>query len=72
MAEMTIEKRALFKTATWRVLATIGTIIVALLFTRSIEISIGIGTVEVILKTILYYLHERVWDKAGLVTESKF
>ena len=68
MTGITIERRALVKTVTWRFLATIGTIVIALLFTRSIELSIGIGTVEVILKTILYYLHERVWDRAGSVT----
>jgi uncharacterized membrane protein len=56
---------------TWRIFAVLGTIVVALIFTRSIEISLGIGTVEVILKTIMYYLHERAWDRVGLVTETE-
>ena len=46
----------------------IGTIIVALFLTGSIEISLGIGTVELVLKTILYYLHERAWDRVEVAT----
>ena len=69
MVKLTTERRALAKTVTWRILAVIETIVVALIFTRSIEISLGIGTVEVILKTIMYYLHERAWDRVGLETE---
>ncbi|MFX1367743.1 MAG: DUF2061 domain-containing protein [Promethearchaeota archaeon] len=60
-----IDKRAAAKTVTWRVAATITTVCVALVFTGSVEISIGIGTVEAILKMILYYLHERLWDRVN-------
>lgn len=71
MVELRTEQRALAKTVTWRILAVTGTIIVALIFTGSVQISIGIGTVEAILKTILYYLHERAWDKVALTTENE-
>ena len=54
---------ALMKTITWRILAVTGTIIIAFVFTGSIGISLGIGSVDIIVKTIMYYLHERAWDR---------
>ncbi len=70
MTRIRMEHRALAKTITWRILAVIGTITIALVFTGSIEISLGIGTVDVIVKTIMYYFHERAWDKVGLIDEN--
>jgi len=34
-------------------------------FTREIVLSVGVGAVEVVIKLILYYLHERVWGSLG-------
>ena len=54
-------KKSLYKTISWRVVATLGTVVIALLFTGKISISLGIGLVDGIIKTIFYYGHERVW-----------
>ena len=70
MAKLTIERKRLFKTVTWRILAVSATIIISLVFTHSINISLGIGTVDAILKTIMYYLHERAWDRVELTAEN--
>ena len=53
--------RSLFKTVTWRILATITTCLLVFLFTGRVALSLGIGAVEVVAKMILYYLHERTW-----------
>ena len=57
--------RSLLKTITFRVLATVMTMAFVFIFTGSAEITIGIGILEVVAKTVLYYVHERVWDKVG-------
>ncbi len=60
-----IDRRAFAKTLTWRFIATVTTICVAFIFTGSLVISLEIGSLEVILKTMFYYLHERIWGKIG-------
>ena len=69
MVSERIDRRAAAKTLTWRIIATITTMAVALAFTGSVHISLGIGIVEASLKMILYYLHERSWDKVRPPTQ---
>jgi uncharacterized membrane protein len=63
-----IDWRAVAKALTWRVLATATTIGVAFAFTGSVEISLGIGTIEVILKLVFYYFHEKAWEKVSIAS----
>lgn len=49
------------KTATWRVTASLDTMILALIFTGNIGTAISIGSFEVITKLVLYFVHERAW-----------
>ncbi|MFW9814198.1 MAG: DUF2061 domain-containing protein [Candidatus Thorarchaeota archaeon] len=63
MTGLKIDRRTLAKTFSWRFVATATTIFVAFLLTGSLLISLEIGSLEVILKTIFYYLHEKTWDK---------
>lgn len=60
---MKIDRRVFTKTLTWRFIATVTTILVAFIFTGSLVISLEIGSLEVILKTIFYYLHEKTWER---------
>ncbi|MFH1996702.1 MAG: DUF2061 domain-containing protein [Candidatus Omnitrophota bacterium] len=55
--------RSLLKTLSWRVLATIATIMIVFIFTKKLVLSLGVGVVELISKLILYYFHERMWVK---------
>ena len=55
--------RSVLKSMTWRVLATLTTVILVFIFTGNLIISLGVGFLEAILKIIIYYLHERGWDK---------
>lgn len=52
---------SLFKGISWRIVATLDTIVLSYIYTGSIANSLKIGFVEVFTKIILFYLHERVW-----------
>lgn len=56
-------KRHLLKTITWRIVGTVDTMILSWIITGSWKVGVTIGTVEVITKMILYYVHERIWYK---------
>lgn len=55
--------RSLVKSISWRAIAAVYTIILVFLFTKSIAISFGIGFIEIFIKFIFYYFHERMWQK---------
>jgi uncharacterized membrane protein len=55
--------RSIVKGITWRIVATIDTFFISWLITRQIKFAISISLVEVITKLLLYYLHERAWNK---------
>lgn len=55
--------RSTVKTATWRVLASLDTMLLAWFFTGNILTAISIGGFEVITKLFLYFFHERIWLK---------
>ena len=54
--------RTVFKTLSWRIVATSTTVLLVYLFTKDIVISAGVSIMEMAVKTIIYYLHERVWN----------
>lgn len=54
--------RSVAKGITWRVTASIDTILLAFLVTGVFVNAVKIGVVEVFTKIALYYLHERVWN----------
>jgi adenylylsulfate kinase len=70
---MLIEARArtIIKTISWRVTATLTTIAIALAITGRIDVALQIGVIEVFLKMLIYYLHERLWTKMSFGTEEK-
>jgi uncharacterized membrane protein len=55
--------RSVIKGATWRVWATMDTILLSWFFTGQIESALKIGAVEVFTKIFVYYVHERIWMK---------
>ena len=56
------KKRSLFKTITWRVVASIDTLILVMLVTKEPLWAGSAALIESIAKTLGYYLHERVWN----------
>lgn len=55
--------RSLVKGISWRTLGTLDTILLSFLITGSFANSVKIGLTEVVTKILIYYLHERVWDR---------
>jgi uncharacterized membrane protein len=51
------------KAISWRIVGTIDTIVVSYFITGKIKTALSIGTVEVVTKITVYYLHERAWVK---------
>ena len=60
----TIGKEASSRASVWRVVATLVTFVIVYVFTGKIILSLGVGFVEIILKMVLYYAHERLWARA--------
>ena len=59
------KKRAVVKTISWRILATLTTALLVYMFTGELGIAISVGLLEMIAKMALYYFHERAWDKSS-------
>jgi len=55
--------RSIIKTISWRVTGTIDTFLVSYLVTGELGIAASISVVEVFTKLLLYYLHERIWNR---------
>jgi len=55
--------RSIVKTISWRVLATLTTITLVYIFIGDTTIAFTVGGIEVFLKMLVYFFHERIWDK---------
>ncbi|MDD2640715.1 MAG: DUF2061 domain-containing protein [Arcobacteraceae bacterium] len=58
--------RSVAKTISWRTLGTLDTIIISYFVTGNLVMAASIGSIEVITKMILYYFHERAWNKINI------
>ncbi|PHS34332.1 MAG: hypothetical protein COA92_00085 [Sulfurovum sp.] len=58
--------RSVVKTISWRAVGTLDTIIISYLITGSLVMAASIGSIELVTKMILYYYHERAWNKINL------
>jgi len=60
--------RHFYKTLTWRVIASLTTFILAMIFFKgepgAVEKASGVAIVESFLKMLFYYLHERAWHRS--------
>ena len=56
-------KRSLAKTVSWRVVGTIATVIISYIITGTLALAFSIGIIELISKLVLYFFHERAWNK---------
>lgn len=55
--------RSLLKALSWRIIGTMDTILIAWIISGEVIIAFSIGTFELATKTILYYFHERLWNR---------
>ena len=57
------KERSIVKSISWRIVATLTTMILVFIFTGQIVLALSVGIIEIILKIMFYYLHERSWNK---------
>ena len=55
--------RSFYKALTWRFLASLDTFLVSFIITGRFDWATSIAIFEIITKSIIYYFHERIWNK---------
>ena len=55
--------RSIIKAISWRITGTLDTVFWAFIITGKLEWALSIGAIELFTKILLYYLHERIWNK---------
>jgi uncharacterized membrane protein len=55
--------RSAIKAATWRITGTIVTVSVAFVVTRKGVVALTVGSVDFLLKLVLFWAHERAWNR---------
>ncbi len=65
------KKRHLLKAITWRIIASLTSFFLAWGVTGDVKAGLSIGAADVIIKFVLYYLHERVWYNYDFGIEKK-
>jgi uncharacterized membrane protein len=64
--------RSVLKGASWRILGTLDTMVLSLIYTGQVGKALKIGAVELFTKIFLFYLHERIWMRMKFGTEEVF
>lgn len=57
--------RSLAKAVSWRITGTGATFAISYAVSGSFSIAGTIATIQLVANTILYYIHERVWDRVN-------
>lgn len=58
--------RSIVKSISWRTLGTMDTMIISYFITGNFVMAASIGSIEVFTKMVLYYFHERAWNKISI------
>jgi uncharacterized membrane protein len=56
-------KRSLAKTVLWRVICIVVSIVTTFVFIGKWDLAITVGTVYNAITMVLYYFHERLWNR---------
>ena len=56
-------KRSIAKSVVWRLICVIVSIITSFLLTAKWDVAVAIGSIYNIITMILYYFHERTWNR---------
>ena len=68
---MKLINRHIAKTVSWRLIGTLDTMVLSWVITGDLKAGMQIGLADVIIKMILYYLHERAWFKSSVTDSNK-
>jgi uncharacterized membrane protein len=58
-------RRSIVKTVSWRITGSSATFLIAYILTGNFAVAGVIGVTQMISNTILYYIHERLWNKVN-------
>ena len=56
-------RRSLVKTISWRITGSGATFLISYLIARDFAVASTIAIVQLVANTVLYFLHERVWNR---------
>ena len=56
-------RRSLVKTISWRLTGTGATFLISYLIAGNFAVAGTIATIQLVSNTILYFVHERVWNR---------
>jgi uncharacterized membrane protein len=62
---MESHRRTLVKTISFRIIATLSTLIVVYAVTGELALAGAVAGTDAVIKTVLYYFHERVWNNVA-------
>tara|TARA_B100001250_G_scaffold204245_1_gene175229 strand:- start:1774 stop:2274 length:501 start_codon:yes stop_codon:yes gene_type:complete len=60
------KKRSLYKAITYRIIGSLDTFIISTFVIKSAKLGGGVAIAEILTKPVLYYIHERIWDKQSI------
>lgn len=63
---MDTHKKSLIKAFTWRAVGSLDTFVLSYFITGQIKMASSIAAIELFSKIILYWIHERVWQRISL------
>lgn len=56
-------KRSIAKSIVWRIICIAVSIVISYLLTARLDVAVAIGGIYNVITMILYYFHERVWNR---------
>ncbi|GAB6138651.1 DUF2061 domain-containing protein [Halanaerobaculum tunisiense] len=59
--------RVILKTVSWRITATSSTLLIIYLLTGELKVAGSVALVEAVAKTVIYFVHEKLWDKIKII-----
>ncbi len=70
-ADRTSERplRSIMKAISWRIIGTFDTILISWVLTGEIDTALAIGSIELVTKMLLYFGHERLWNRINFGKE---
>jgi adenylylsulfate kinase len=55
--------RSIIKAISWRIIAELVTVSLVYIFFRRFDLALALGGLEIVIKMIVYFIHERIWDR---------
>jgi uncharacterized membrane protein len=55
-------RRSLLKTLSWRIVSTLSTMLAFYVISGHLDLTVGVGLLDIFLRTPLYFFHERIWN----------